>query len=304
MAIKLRTYYGPNDLDLQRDFWVRATRDLPWCWKPTISPNLYAKGQQFDPRSRCFAFDGNRLVGYMSFTGHGDFVSLGYPWVLPEYQGELQEELYRAVYGFAASPEYGGRTFAQRFREQWTAQISFFVRHGFEVQRSEPIYALDLRSARANQILNAPTRREPESLPRPVDAGRYRLETQGEFQWAEFLKLAAARLPQEQLAMSRLYFESVEFDFAVKALEGDRSVAYLGFAIRLDTGFGELIAVAFGDSATDVIGPCLLLAIHELRARKALFLATKSLPLESSAENIEGLGFKRVTTELLLSKSI
>jgi hypothetical protein len=240
----------------------------------------------------------------MSFTGRGDFVSLGYPWVLPEYQGELQEELYRAVYGFAASREYGGRTFAQRFREQWTAQISFFLRHGFEVQRSEPIYALDLRSARTDQILNTPTRREPESPRRPVDTGRYRLETQGGFQWEEFQKLAATRLPQEQLAMFQLYFESVEFDFAVKALEGDRSVAYLGFAIRLDTGLGELIAVAFGDASTDVVGPCLLVAIRELRARKALFLAIKPFPVESATEIIEGFGFKKVTTEVLLSKSI
>jgi hypothetical protein len=60
----------------------------------------------------------------MSFTGQGEFVSLGYPWVLPEYEGELQEELYDTVYGFAAGPEYGGRTFAQRFREPWTDQIS------------------------------------------------------------------------------------------------------------------------------------------------------------------------------------
>jgi hypothetical protein len=108
-------------LHLQNAFWVQVTRDLPWCWKPTTSPTLFARGTQFDPRSRCFAFDDDRLVGYMSFTGHGDFVSLGYPWVLPGYEGELQEKLYDAVYCFAAGPEHGGRTFAQRLRQQWKA---------------------------------------------------------------------------------------------------------------------------------------------------------------------------------------
>lgn len=51
------------------------------------------------------AFEGERLVGYSSFTGLGDFVSLGYPWVLPGYEGGLRERLYEKVYIFAASPE-------------------------------------------------------------------------------------------------------------------------------------------------------------------------------------------------------
>ena len=91
MTVTLRNYRGPEDIHLQNAFWVQVTRDLPWCWKPTISPLLYAKGAQFDPRSRCFAFDGDRLVGYMSFTGQGEFVSLGYPWVLPGYEASCKK---------------------------------------------------------------------------------------------------------------------------------------------------------------------------------------------------------------------
>lgn len=304
MAITLREYLGSNDLELQRDFWVRATRELPWCWKPTNSPNLYAKGEQFDPRSRCFAFDGDRLVGYMSFTGQGGFVSLGYPWVLPEYEGKLQEELYSAVYGFAASPEYGGKTFAQRFREQWSPQISFFLRHGFTEQRSEAIYAVDLRSASSAPVFDAATSVQRGKSTQTLSNGRFHLEVQPEFEWEEFRELAAIRLPQEQVSMFQSYFQTVDFDFTVKALEGDRSAAYLGFAIRLDTGFAELVAVALDRSATDSIGPCLMLAIHELQARNALFLGTKPVPVEGVSEIIEKLGFKRVSTELLLSKTI
>ena len=94
MAITLRNYASRGDLRLQQAFWLQATRELSWCWKPTASPTLYLKSPQLDARSRCFAFESERLVGYSSFTGHGDFLSLGYPWVLPRYEGELQEQLY------------------------------------------------------------------------------------------------------------------------------------------------------------------------------------------------------------------
>jgi hypothetical protein len=81
MTISLRNYRGPEDIQLQNAFWVQVARDLPWSWKPTISPLLYSQGAQFDARSRCFAFEEGRLIGYMSFTGQAEFVSLGYPWV-------------------------------------------------------------------------------------------------------------------------------------------------------------------------------------------------------------------------------
>lgn len=105
MAISLRNDESPDDLRLQQAFWVQATRELSWCWKPTISHALYSKSPQFDASKSMLAFEGERLVGYSSFTGLGDFVSLGYPWVLPGYEGGLRERLYEKVYIFAASPE-------------------------------------------------------------------------------------------------------------------------------------------------------------------------------------------------------
>jgi hypothetical protein len=97
VAISLRNDESPDDLRLQQAFWVQATRELSWCWKPTISHGFYSKSPQFDASKS--------MVGYSSFTGRGDFVSLGYPWVLPGYEGELRERLYEKVYIFAASPE-------------------------------------------------------------------------------------------------------------------------------------------------------------------------------------------------------
>lgn len=80
----------------------------------------------------------------MSFSGKGDFVSLGYPWVHVGYEGEIQRDLYDLVYGYAASSEYGGRIFAQRFRSEWTNQIEFFSDKGFNVTSKNPIYILDM----------------------------------------------------------------------------------------------------------------------------------------------------------------
>jgi N-acetylglutamate synthase-like GNAT family acetyltransferase len=287
MTVTLRNYRGPEDIHLQNSFWLKVTRDIPWCWKPTISPLLYAKGTQFDPRSRCFAFDGERLVGYMSFTGQGEFVSLGYPWVLPGYEGALQEELYERVYGFAAGPEYGGTNFAQRFRAQWTAQISFFERHGFVVQRRDPLYALDLRAITISQFRITS-----------------QVECPAQISWDDFQELSANRLPAEQLSMWKQYFQTVDFDFAVRAQRNGRAGACMGIAIRPDTGFAELIAVAVEPAARDVLGSCLGAAAAQSRSRKARNLGTKAMPLNGTDEILAQMGFKKVSEELLLSKSI
>ncbi len=90
----------------------------------------------------------------------------------------------------------------------------------------------------------------------------------------------------------------------MRAREQGRLAAYLGFTIRTDTGFAELIAVALDKAATDAIGPCLLAAVHELQSRKALFLGTKSIPAEGASEIIMEIGFKKVSAELMLSKSV
>ncbi|WP_221567398.1 hypothetical protein [Alkalihalobacillus sp. TS-13] len=68
-----------NDIGLQYRFWETVTAELPYAWKPIFSPKLFLYQKEFDPKSRCFAFDGDRLVSHMSFTGKGNFVSLANP---------------------------------------------------------------------------------------------------------------------------------------------------------------------------------------------------------------------------------
>jgi hypothetical protein len=243
----------------------------------------------------------------MSFTGQGDFVSLGYPWVLPGYEGELQQRLYDVVYGFAADPEYGGRTFAQRFRQQWAAQICLFERHGFAEQRSDPIYALDLRSTSAAQVSDTISFSGRDLPELALPAGRYRAEIRREFEWEQFRKLAAMDLSEEQLSLFKLYFQTVDFDFAVQATEqGGQGglAAYLGFTLRSDTGFAKLIAVALNKAGTEVVGPCLAAAALELQSRNALFLGTKPIPAKGADEIIRAIGFKKVSAEVFVSKKI
>ena len=285
MTISLRNYRGAEDIDLQNAFWVQVTRDLPWCWKPTIAPLLYSQGEQFDPRSRCFAFEGDRLIGYMSFTGQAEFVSLGYPWVLPGYEGRLQEELYDAVYGFASGPDYGGRRFAQRFREQWTDQVSFFKRHGFVVQRKDPIYVLDLRTITPSQIRVTS-----------------QVECSAQVSWDDFHAVSTHRLPVQELSMWKQYFQTVDFDFSIRARRWDMVVACMGVAIRSDTGFAEIIAVGVEPTAADVLVSCLGAAIAQSRSRKARYLGTKAISVNGAEEALAQAGFKRVSEELLLSK--
>lgn len=223
----------------------------------------------------------------MSFTGREEFVSLGYPWVLSGYEGRLQEELYDAVYGFAASPDYGGRRFAQRFREQWTVQVSFFKRHGFVVQRKDPIYVLDLRTITASQIRVTS-----------------QVECPAQFCWDDFQKLSAGRLPAQQLSMWKQYLQTVDFDFSVRAERYDMTVAYLGIAIRPDTGFAEMIAIDLEPAAADVLTSCLAAAAAQSRSRRAKYLGTKAIPVNGADEVLAQAGFRQVSEELLLAKII
>jgi hypothetical protein len=211
-------------------------------------------------------------------------LSLGYPWVLPGYEGELQDELYDAVYGFAASPDYGGKKFAQR-REQWTDQVSFFKRRGFVVQRMDPIYVLDLRTITASQIRVT-----------------CQVECPAQFCWHDFHEISADRLPAKQLSMSKQYFQTVDYDFAVKAKRDYMAVAYMGSAIRPDTGFAEMIAVAVEPTAVKVLPSWLGAAVAQSRSPRAKCLGTRAILLSGADEVLAQAGFEKVSEELLLAK--
>jgi N-acetylglutamate synthase-like GNAT family acetyltransferase len=77
----------------------------------------------------------------------------------------------------------------------------------------------------------------------------------------------------------------------------------MGIAIRPDTGFAEMIAVAVEPAALDVLASCLGAAAAQSRSRRAKRLGTKAIPLNGTDEVLAQVGFKKVSEELLLSKS-
>ena len=223
----------------------------------------------------------------MSFSGAGDFVSLGYPWVLPGYEGALQDELYSRVYGFAASSEYGGKTFAQRFRRPWTRQIEFFRERGFAEQRSEPIYTLP--------VIHHP----------PADSySGYRIDNTPQFSFQLFEQLSAGNLSPEDLKTVARYLDTVDFDFALTATRYGEPAGYFGFTIRRDTGFAELIASAVVPAETEAISPALSAAVHELSLRHARVLATKVVSGDPDLRVLVGLDFRKRTEEVFMFKEV
>jgi hypothetical protein len=272
MTITYRHFESPEDLNLQYDFWIEATRTLPYAWKPTKSPKQFFTQKEFHPKSRLFAFDGKKLVGYMSFTGKGDFVSLGYPWVLPEYK-YIQDELFHQVYSFATSKEYGGKVLAQRFRKQWEDQIHYFLNKGFEITNSSPIVG---RKLNETLLLN-----DDNEL-------TYEIKNDFEFPKWKAIKEASNNIGPDELEMMKEYYSSVDFNFSIHFSNAGRELGYFGITIRPDTGFSEIIAVGLSDGADAYILPMLNIISKESLKRGASVIAMykSELPDEISLNDL------------------
>jgi len=276
MTITYRFYEDEQDLQRQIDFWIKCTKLLPYAWKPTISPNLFVEHENFHPKSRCFAFDGNQMVGYMSFTGSKEFVSLGYPWVLPGYEGIIQDELFKRVYGFAKSDVFGAKLFAQRFRSDWKEQIDFFLSKGFEVTRRSPILIKELNE---RNYANESKAEDDFCFER----------------WEKVVKQNES-VSEEQLSMMKEYYGSVQFDFSV-SFENE---GYFGVTIRKDIAYAEILAVAvksdttqFLDMVTEVLSEC------QNRGVQLLGIAESHLPIN---ESLKDLGFLVLTEDVMMMK--
>lgn len=278
MTITYRFYKGHEDLQRQIDFWITATKQLPFAWKPTLSPNQFIEQQQFHPKSRCFAFDGDQVIGYMSFTGSSEFVSLGYPWVLSGYEGKVQDELYNRIYGFAVSETFGAMMFAQRFRSDWTQQIEYFLSKGFTVTRRSALLA--------------------SSLGKMVETHDEDVKVEEGFDfdiWKTMVKKYDDS-SEEQFAMMREYYGSVDFDFSI-AFDTE---GYFGVTIRQDTGYAEILAVACHPNAQNfskmvqiIIGEC------KKRDVNLVSIASSDVPQK---DTLERLGFSEQTEDVMMMK--
>jgi hypothetical protein len=287
MTIDYRFYESPTDLDLQYDFWNKMTESLPYAWKPTLSPKLFEQQSEFNEKSRCFAFDGDQLVGYMSFSGKGEFVSLGYPWVLPEYEDTVRDELFERVYQFAVSEEYGGKLFAQRFRVQWSKQIDYFLSKGFNITNRTQIvgahYPLLIKTI--------------QSIP----GFSYEIKDQFQFNVWKDLKMKQQILTNEQVAMMNEYYSSIEFDYAVECKLENQVIAYFGMTIRPDTGYSEILAVAYTDAAIPYFYDIMSIIHNENNNRKVKAVTITKSQIPKSVLQ-EKLGFTPLTEDVMMHK--
>lgn len=285
MTITFRFYENSSDLELQYSFWNQMTKNLPFAWKPTLSPKLYESQAEFNKKSRVFAFENERLIGYMSFSGKGDFVSLGYPWVLPEFEGSVQDELFEKVLDFAKSDEYGGKVFAQRFRSQWDKQIDYFLSKGFQItNRSQIIgakYPILLKSIQ------------------PIPDFSFEIKDNFLFEEWKNIKTKQQPLTNEQLSMLSEYYGSIEFDYALECKIADEPIAYFGVTIRADTDYSEILAVALDQKAIPYFYDLLTL-VHNENIKRKVQTVTMSKSHLPKGVILEKLGFAALTEDVMM----
>jgi hypothetical protein len=231
----------------------------------------------------------NELIGYMSFTGEGKFVSLGYPWVLPGYEGEVQERLWNQVYGFAVN-EHGANTVLQRFRKEWNDQIQFFLDHGLRFQYETPIYILELNEFQQNIDFNPAVEVEYDT----------------DFNITEFVSLLREKIEFNKQAENNLrqYFAGVEFDLIVKVLEENRIICYSGITVRKDNHFSEVLAIAYDyeryEDMTNWLVDAVFPRLKQLRVDNIAYTSSENDPL---LKGFLSAGFVKRSSDVYLGKS-
>jgi hypothetical protein len=287
VTIRYRFYQDEQDMDLQYDFWKQATANLPYAWKSTKSPTIFKEGEHFHPKSRCFAFDGEELVGYMSFTGSSQFVSLGYPWVKEGYQ-MLRDNLFQQVFDFASSDEFGAKMFAQRFREQWTDQIEYFQSKGFDITNASPILGKQLS--------------EEQALFSPQIDWSWRIEEGFDFEKWRTVTENNGQADQQQLDMMKEYYGSVDFDFSFVIEIEDQLEAVVGVTIRSDTAYAEALAVAISTKYKSDFNNIFRIIMKETYSRggRMIALYESYVPSINKAE----LGLEIVTKDIMMVKEL
>ncbi|WRP08621.1 hypothetical protein U9J35_10815 [Rossellomorea aquimaris] len=286
MSIIYKYFQGEEDLALQYDFWRNITSTLPFAWKPTMSPLMFKDQNEFDPRSRCFAYDGDDLVGYMSFTGRGDFVSLGYPWVLSGYEG-IQDELFERVYGFAVSDEYGGKILAQRFREQWENQILYFEKQGFEITNESELIGRYLTNVESTEGIE------------------FAWKISNEFRFVDWRSIIEANdeVNEAQIKMMEEYYSSVDFDFSIKFFSEEQMIGVMGITLREDTKYSEVLSFGILQEFKIHKGKMINVLMNEARSMGAETMTLHASDIPEMAIQKE-LGLSELTKDIMMVKEV
>jgi hypothetical protein len=165
--MKVRTFQ-PGDDAAQVSIYNEAAATLP-KFKPATLDEMRRRthGADFDPSTRLYAIAQNRPVAYVTFQANG---RVSYPWCRPGHEA-LAESLLEQV--LDTMKQRGLTTAFAAYRDDWTAQGDFFLRHGFARAREVVNFVLDLvdmptPAARAARGITPLT---PEDLPAVLALG-------------------------------------------------------------------------------------------------------------------------------------
>ncbi len=285
--VTYRNYQEMEDLELQRDFWMEVTKELPWAWKPNKSQLHFAQKPIFDPRTKVFAFEKDTLIGYMSCIKHETFIPFGYPWVRKSFEGEVQEELYQRIYDLAVGP-LNGTSFLQRFREEWNTQINFFLNKGFNYAFGYPIYIRNLDSP-IDPIKTKFTTKIHSTLPNDI-----------------LINLASkdSRYAKDNLSELTNFYRDIDFDLII-SLHDDRQVISLAAVTnREDTGYSEMNLIVVDEDYSTSTDNIIQITLEELQNRHQKHVSITLEEDDSIIETMERFGFSKRSKSVFYRKEI
>lgn len=144
--------YKPGDEAAQVAIYNAVAAEFP-KFKPATVDEVRRRVQapDFDPRTRFYAEEGGKVVGYATYSANG---RLSYPWVLKGHEG-LAEPLFQAA--TAAMKQAGITSAFAAYRGDWSVVKDFFQAHGFRLVREMVNFIID--------IVEMPTPAARPSLP-------------------------------------------------------------------------------------------------------------------------------------------
>lgn len=121
---------GPGDDAAQVSIYNEAAAELP-KFKPATLDEVRRRGLDpvYDPAARFVAIEGGRPIGYASYQTNG---RVSFPWCR-KGQEQQAEGLFDHV--LAAMKARGLKRAWAAYRGDWSAQLDFFLRHGFKQTR-------------------------------------------------------------------------------------------------------------------------------------------------------------------------
>jgi hypothetical protein len=127
--VKIRAYQ-PGDEAPQVAIYNAVTEGLP-AFKPAHAEEhrRRIKTPGFDPQSRLYATEGDRVVGYITVQENG---RVSYPWTLPGFES-AREALFEAILNTARRKKLDKLFTA--YRADWESIHEYFLQKGFAKKR-------------------------------------------------------------------------------------------------------------------------------------------------------------------------